>query len=417
MFMLIIAQWESQIKREGLLTYIDLFILICYNLFMDFYHESNREVERKYYERMLKLMGSLSRLFSDSVSPYLASRVTENLFCRCLNAENLSRSDITADAKKGQIGIGIKTWTGSNLQKIAEFNSDKPSYEHLSDQEMIQRIAELRNERIDFTMRTQNISEMIYHCTIRTPGTISIIECPLENISTGNIHDVKRHGNVITFTDDINRYSFNTSKSTLYKDFAGVEIINSLPVGIIEDPFLLLEEKLLGGSSLEAIVSETSDDSKVYLPLYSKNRSGKFVAEHSGLNARFAGGRARDPYEVYIPVPQEFNNKYRAFFPPSDQPFDLSLPNGSTISAKICQANDKALMSNPNKALGHWLIDDVLKISPDFTITYEMLEKYGIDAVEITKKGENNYAINFAKIDSYEHFMGENTDDDNELDN
>ena len=69
-------------------------------------------------------------------------------------------------------------------------------------------------------------------------------------------------------------------------------------------------------------------------------------------------------------------------------------------------------MTNPNKALGHWLIDDVLRISPAIPITYEMLEKYGVDAVEITKNSKDSYSINFAKIGSYEQFMGENTAND-----
>lgn len=380
---------------------------------MDFYLDFNRQSNRNYYERMLKLMGSLSHLYSDNKSPYLVSRVTEKLFCRCLNAENLSRSDITADAKKEHIGIGIKTWTGANLQKIAEFNSDKPSYEHLSDREMILLVAELRNERIDFTKRTQNLSEMIYHCIIRTPGQIRIIECPLESIIIENIHDINRKKNVITFTDDINRYSFNTSKSTLYKDFASIEAKSILPVQIIEDPFLLLEQKLLEGDNLSVIMHNEQDNKKIYLPLYSKNnREGKFVANKSGLNARFAAGRTRDPYEIYIPIPQKFNTRYRDFFPPSDQPFNLKLPDGRIMIAKICQGNDKALMTNPNKALGHWIIDDVLEISPTIPITYNMLEKYGIDAVEITKNGEDDYSINFAKIGSYEQFMSEDSADD-----
>ena len=380
---------------------------------MDFYLNANRQAERNYYERMLKLMGSLSHLYSDSRSPYLVSRVTENLFCRCLNAENLSRSDITADAKKDHIGIGIKTWTGSNIQKIAEFNKLKSTYDTLDDTDMVLRIAELRNERIDFTKRTQNITEMIYHCSIRTPGKIHIIECPLENIVIENIHDVRRKSkNVIAFTDGVNFYSFNTSKSTLYKDFTGIEAKSVLPVEIIEDPFLLLEQKLLGTDTITSIVSNEERENKVYLPLYSKNKNGKFVAEKSGLNARFAGGRPRDPYEVYLPISQKFNEKYRDFFPPSDQSFNLLLPDGRTLSAKICQENDKALMTNPNKALGHWLIDDVLKISPIIPITYEMLELYGIDAVEITKNGESDYSINFAKIGSYERFMGEDSSDD-----
>jgi len=377
---------------------------------MDFYLDSNRQTDRDYYERMLKLMGSLSHLYSDSASPYLVSRVTENLFCRCLNAENLSRSDITADAKKEHVGIGIKTWTGSNLQKVAEFNSDKPSYEKLSDQEMVLRVAELRNERIDFTKRTQNISEMIYHCTIRTPGKIKIIECPLESVVIENIHNINRKKNVITFTDGVNKYSFNTSKSTLYKDFAGIEAKSILPVEIIEDPFLLLEQKLLGTDSISAIAHDEPDNEKIYLPLYStrfSTKEQKVVAPQSGLNQGFADGRKRDPYEIYIPIPKPFYAKCPDFFPPRDTYFSLRLPNGQVLEASVCQDGGKALMSKHNADLGKWLLADVFKTYAKTPITYDILEKYGIDAVEITKNDEEDYSINFAKIGSYEQFMGE----------
>lgn len=377
---------------------------------MDFYFDDNRQTDRDYYERMLKLMGSLSRLYSDSTSPYLVSRVTENLFCRCLNAENLSRSDITADAKKDHIGVGIKTWTGSNLQKIAEFNSDKPSYERLADQDMILRVAELRNERIDFTKRTQNITDMIYHCTIRTPGTIKIIECPLESIVIENIHNIRRKKNVITFTDSVNRYSFNTSKSTLYKDFAGIEAKSILPVEIYEDPFLLLEQKLLGADTISSIVHEGAEnENKVYLPLYSlrySTKDEKIVAPQSGINQGFADGRKRSPYEVYIPIPKDVYRKCPDFFPPRFHQFSLQLPNGKDLKVAVCQDGGKALMSDPNSDLGEWLFNDVFKLPATTPITYEILEKYGIDSVEITKNGEDDYSINFARIGSYEAFIG-----------
>ncbi len=97
---------------------------------MNFYKEMTTDEQKNYYCKMLEMIGSLSNLFSESPKPYLVSRVTENLFCRCLDAENLSRSDVTADAKKNSVGIGIKTWVGSNLQKIAEFNSLKKTYEY-----------------------------------------------------------------------------------------------------------------------------------------------------------------------------------------------------------------------------------------------------------------------------------------------
>ena len=53
-----------------------------------------------YYERMLGVIGSLSRLFSESNEPYIQYRVAENLFCKSFLAQNLSRTDCSADASK-----------------------------------------------------------------------------------------------------------------------------------------------------------------------------------------------------------------------------------------------------------------------------------------------------------------------------
>ena len=381
---------------------------------MSFYESNFTDQEKRFYIRMLALMGSLSNLFSNNDKPYLASRITENLFCRYLNAKNLSRSDITADAKKNTTGIGIKTWIGTNKQKIAEFNAEKPSYENLDNEDMIHRIASLRNDRIDFTMRTNGLDNMIYHCTLRERGLIKIAECPLIPINIANIKNVSRNRNIINFEDDINHYYFNTSKSTLYKDFSDLEILDSVKVKIIEDPFLLLEQNLLADKEgIIRLAGEIPPEKPfVYLPLYAKTKSrGKYVQEKAALNIRFAGGRKRDIYEVYIAISRGFNEKYRSFFPPSNQPFNLILPDGKILSAKICQQGDKALMTNPNNALGHWLIDSVFKITPQTPITYDLLEKYGIDSVCITKENNNDYSIDFAKIGSYEAFMGLSEDD------
>ena len=159
---------------------------------MDFF-ASLSEKERENYIKYLGIMGSLSRFFSENPSPYLDSRICENLFCKCLNAENLARKDCTADAKKGDIGIGIKTWMGGNLQKIAEFNKARPQYKHLSGLEKAKKIAQLRNDRIDVTMRAYGLKSMIYHVTIREPGLIRILECPLDRIDKAENEYLKNH--------------------------------------------------------------------------------------------------------------------------------------------------------------------------------------------------------------------------------
>lgn len=106
----------------------------------------------EYYQQMLKVFGSLSRLFSESSEPYIQYRIAENLFCKSFGADNLSRTDCSADASKNKLGVGIKTFlekNGSTVQKIAEFNSEHILFRHLSEEDKILKVCELRNERIE----------------------------------------------------------------------------------------------------------------------------------------------------------------------------------------------------------------------------------------------------------------------------
>ncbi len=75
------------------------------------------------------------------------------------------------------------------------------------------------------------------------------------------------------------------------------------------------------------------------------------------------------------------------------------------LNVKVCQDNSKALMSNPNKALGKWLLRDVLNLKEGVLLTYEKLQTIGIDAVRIDKYDDGNYAIHFATLGSYEEFI------------
>ena len=89
-------------------------------------------------------------------------------------------------------------------------------------------------------------------------------------------------------------------------------------------------------------------------------------------------GLDRNPGEVYIPIPVWIQRKYPGFFPGRKTSFDLFLPNNPIpLSAKICSESNKALMTNPNKALGEWLLRGVLQI-PEWTlVTYSYLKKDG----------------------------------------
>ena len=376
-------------------------------MFLD--KQSKTQVE--YYERLLKAVGSLSNLFSESPEPYLASRATENLFCKAFGAENLSRSDASADASKDKVGFGIKTFlegNGKTLQKVAEFNSDHLMFGSLPPDQKIKKIAELRNERLETTKRIFGLNDLIYHCITRKVGKILVYETPAPLIQIDKIKDVKvaARGNTIQFSDPSAEYTFNITKSTLYKRFITPEtVLLDLPVRILNDPFTAVEKMV---SEVGLIFSPVKIQPHVFLPLYSTRGGTKNVPIKSGLNQWNAGGRPRDPNEIYIPIPSWIHRKFGGFFPPRDEAFELTLPDRTTMSAKVCQDNSKALMSNPNSALGKWLLRDVLNIKEKELLNYDKLQAIGLDTVVIYKIDNNHYDIDFTRTGSYEKFEVEN---------
>ncbi len=62
-------------------------------------------------------------------------------------------------------------------------------------------------------------------------------------------------------------------------------------------------------------------------------------------------------------------------------------------------------MSNPNSALGEWLLRHVLCLKEGELLTYKKLETIGIDAVRLDKIDAQNYKISFASTGSYELFL------------
>lgn len=129
------------------------------------------EESRKLYTDLLKMMGLLSNLFAESKNPFLYYRAMENIFCKAFNADNLSRSDVSADAGKNGIGIGLKTFlqnNGNTFQKIAEFNKESYLLRDLTGTDLVRMVSEMRNQRIESTMRICNLYDMMYHLVTRS---------------------------------------------------------------------------------------------------------------------------------------------------------------------------------------------------------------------------------------------------------
>lgn len=374
--------------------------------------------QRENYKKMLSIIGNLTQLFSESDCPYLPYRAHENIFCKYFEADNLARMDCSADAKKNRVGIGLKTWMGQDDQKIAEFGRLRETFAGLTGLELVQKIAEYRNERIRVTKNLNGIDTMIYHIVKRVPGMMQILEHSFEYIDINNISLIPNRGNVNNtyFTDGRHTYHFSVSKNTLYMIFENMELLDTFEVEIMDDPYNFLMT-LMYGEVPEEIVEEIhrptvrTDLPQICLRLYSQKANGtKFVAEKSGLNQWNAGGRRRDPNELYIPYPAEDRERTQGFFPGRDTVFNLTLPDGTVIPAKICQDSGKAIMSNPNKILGEWLLRKVFEVPEGELVTYEMLQRFGVDSVIFTKHGDLEYSVDFAEVGTYEDFSDEDID-------
>jgi len=365
-----------------------------------FYDKQSRESQNKYKE-YLQLIGSLSNLFSLSNAPYLYYRIAEKMFCQAFDAKDLSRGDVSYDAKKDSLGIGLKTFLkkkDNTLQKIAEFNKDISTYNTLSDLDKIKKIAKLRNARLDFTNNLYDIKESIYHCVLRDENKFYLYEEETNHIDIDAIKKTKVTKSSIFFDDGKHEYSFAISKSTLMKRFSTNSFIDDFEINILNNPL----ESLYGllDNTKELIKVKIVDT--VFLPLYGRNNK---VHEKSGLNQWKASGRDRHPNEVYIPIPIKIYKYKPDFFPQRDSIFNMKLPNGDILNTKVCQANSKALMSNPNQALGKWILRDILKLEEGTPVTNDTLLLYGIDSVRIDKISNLEYEINFSSLNSYKNFM------------
>ena len=361
------------------------------------------------YLKLLSATAKLSRLFSESQIPYLYYRAAENIFCKSFNAENLSRGDSAFDANYNSIGIGLKTFICEkqySTEKVAEFNKLSTQLKQYKGKELALKLSEFRNERIELANRLYNIDNSLYHIVARKSNELILFETDYEIIDIDNINSVKESQSGLQFNDGKNFYSYNSSKSTLFRKFEIPQNTFRLPVDILDDPYtLLLEffEEIKEISTAKDLLIKGKN--YVILPLYGIKDKRKFVFEKSGLNQWNASGRKRDFGEVYIPIPIIFHQLYPDFFPTRDTEFNLKVPTGETYKAKVCQDNSKALMTNPNKALSDWLLRKVLDLKEGELATIEKMEELGFDSVIIQKDDHGNFKIDKARSDSFEEFL------------
>lgn len=352
------------------------------------------------YFSMLALMASLSNLFSESEIPFIHYRITENLFCKYLGAINLSRTDTAYDAKIGDIGIGIKTFTlpnSTSKEKIAEFNALSPILRNLDGIDLAYKLADFRNERMTVANGLYGINSSIYHIIGRRKDSLYVFNTDYDFVDKDHIELLKSNDKSLHFSDGKNIYSFNRSKTVLMKEFELQENAHKIDVDIIQDPFNILESLLTTKVNLEFVMPKE----QVLLPLFSEKGGLKYVPTKSGLNQWNASGRPRDENEVYIPIPASLHKSKPYFFPDRNTIFNLLLPDGTNMKAKVCQAGGKALMSNPNKALGEWILRKVLHKNPGTLVSYEDLIIAGFDSIIVTKIADLTYSLDVSRDKSF----------------
>lgn len=388
-----------------------------------FYEFQNYNSKKKYIE-LLKATGSFSRLFAESDDPFLHYRSMENIFCLAFSAENLSRSDVSVDAAKNRLGIGLKTFlhkNGKTFQKIAEFNKISYLFRNLSNLELIQKVSHIRNERLNVTKSIFDLDNLIYHFITREAGKMIIYEDIMSFIELKKVVIKSEKDNSVDFSDGNNEYRFLKSKNTLFMlfDTTKLEVLDEIHINIKNNPYeLLLNMNRTDNIELKYGVAEKSTiESKLYeyndcivLPLYSERSN--IVEEKSGLNMWNAKGRPRNLNEVYIPIPKWIHKYKKGFFDYKDNDnrtnsFNVRLPNKKILKMKVTQQNGKALQSDPNKALGEWILREVLKLPPSTLVTKLKLDEIGIDSIKLTKINHQMYQIDFLQTGSFEKFKKE----------
>ena len=424
--------------------------------------------ERNQYINFLKIFGALSGLFKDNKEganakkPYLYYRNHEQLFARVFEVEDLTRKDSAFDALgvwgDKRVGIGLKTWIHTNdrtYQKVAEFNKLAPEVltplmEKGTPEEVVRKVAELRNDRIMLDKRLYRTNHDIYHFITRDDDVMNIVETPYDLIDIDSIEFIRTDGKVYLFKDKLHNYKFYKSKSVLLEEFDASqgEIIEKIQIEQYDDPFELIKMISIPGNKMSLLhsqyeqadnyeefelVSEKNNenygvsDSRyklrnvIYLPLYQDKKEGQIVSDCSGINMRHAKSKnkgsstPRPQYEIEVRISKWFHYLFPKFFGIDAlkeneikdavlNDFDLILPDGRVLRGRVKQDGGKSLQTNPQSTLGEWVLKDVLGLKNREVVTWELLDSLGIDSLKVTKIDDKHFRITVAETGAYEKF-------------
>ena len=168
--------------------------------------------QQEKYIKYLQVFGSLTNLFRQKATnsiPYLDSKYQETIFAKSFDAKNVdfgnTPHDILSIFGKKRVGIGLKTWMGSepSFQKVMQLKRFKNEIAlHAKKQEdLAYKISEIRNEKVSRDYKHLGLSKEnnIYHYVTRDKGSFTINECAYPLIDLNNL----------------NNFNFNSDKKIL----------------------------------------------------------------------------------------------------------------------------------------------------------------------------------------------------------
>ncbi len=414
------------------------------------------ELQREEYIKFLQIYGALSNLFlqkKGNVIPYLDSKYQETIFAKIFNCKNVdignTPHDVLSVFGKTRIGIGLKTWMGSNpsFQKVMQIKSYKDEiHEDLEDVEALAyNISVIKNNKMKSDYERLGLTENlnIYHYITRDKGKFTVNESAYPLVDINKLTNVNKTSTSLSWSDGRKEYKYTFGDSQIWQKFESTRndtfTLRQFEIKIIDDPFSFLLESFSKINDSDIVVEEFEE---VFLPLYSF--SSDEVEEKSGLNAWNAAPKnknnenPRPLNEVYIPIPIDFHKKVPNFFTENifrvieqrknknerdekknEVRFKLQLPNGKIIPALVTGDNMKHFQSGSNSerdengklygqsALGQWLLCDVLGLRDRVLVTREWLKKRDTDSVRLWRK-KNDYTliyIDFAPIGSFNSFI------------
>lgn len=422
--------------------------------------ELYQQNQREEYIKFLQVYGALTNLFRQkkgNLIPYLNSKFQETVFAKIFNCQNVdignTPHDVLSVFGNKRIGIGLKTWMGSqaSFQKVMQLKryQDEINKALEDGQDVLAyKISEIKNERLESDHNRLGLSKdgNIYHYITRDEGKFTINECSYPLVDLNNLKKFQLSKSSFNWSDGQKEYKYTFGDSQIWQKFDVAQkdtfVLEEFDVTIIEDPFsFLLEAYTL---LIDKRKEKKVDIIEAYLPLYSYKT--KEVPRKSGLNAwnsvpKAKGSNTPRPLnEIYIQIPRVFHEKHPDFFtkdifefekmrkafdgPKHEKPelrFHLELPNGKRIPGLITQDNMKGLQSGSNieydengkrygqSALGQWLLVDVLGLKERKLVTREWLMKKETDSVRLWRK-KNDYStfyIDFAPINSFEDFIND----------